>query len=88
MSENFCLIIDDIIDHNRLTIKILWALTMILSSSCLGAGIRGIIYEVSNVNMILLALGLIGTSGAFIVYVIKVIFPRKLQIVNSPLPYS
>lgn len=76
---SLCRIIDEIIEGNRLTLKILWALIIMVSSLCMGAGIRGVIYEVSDINMLLLAFGLIGTFGAVVVYLFKIVF-------NSPLP--
>lgn len=74
MIESFCKIIDDIIKNNKTTIKILWISIIILSSSCLGAGIKGMLYEETNINMILFGLGFLGTSTAVIIYFLKVIF--------------
>ncbi|NBU05926.1 MAG: hypothetical protein EBT39_06205, partial [Sphingobacteriia bacterium] len=67
-----------------LTLKILWALMIMVSSGCMGAGIRGVIYEASNTNILLFSFGLLGTAMGTILYFLKIVF--AVYDTSSPLP--
>lgn len=78
-----CGIIDDIIDNNRLTIKILWLAIIMISSACFGAGIVALVCYGNYLSILMLVFGGTGMLVAVSIYIVKVILPVK---VNSPLP--
>jgi hypothetical protein len=79
--SSLCRIIDDIIDNNRLTIKILWLAIIMGSSTCFGAGIVAVVCYSNYLSILMLAFGGTGMLVAVSVYIVKVILP-----VNSALP--
>ena len=79
-----CSKIDDVIDNNRTTIKILWLAIIMTSSGCFGAGIVAVISYNNYLSILLLTLGAAGMLLAVLLYIGKVIFPARI-VINSPL---
>jgi hypothetical protein len=77
---SLCSVIDDIIDNNRQTIKILWLIIIMTSSACFGAGIVSVACYNNDLSILMLAFGVMGMLLTVILYLIK------LLPVNSPLP--
>lgn len=79
-----CSMIDDVIDNNRTTIKILWLAIIMTSSGCFGAGIVAVMCYNNYLSVLLLTFGAAGMLLAVLVYIVKVIFPVRI-VINSPL---
>ncbi len=77
--------IDDLIDNNRTTIKILWLAIIMTSSGCFGAGIVAVMFYNNYLSVLLLTFGAAGMLLAVLVYIVKVIFSVHTRVINSPL---
>ena len=80
-----CRKIDEVIDNNRTTIKILWLAIIMTSSGCFGAGIVGVMCYNNYLSVLLLTFGAAGMLLAVLVYMVRVIFPVHTRVINSPL---